>query len=285
MKNIFLLCALFVTSSPTVAWAGDLVSHFVSDSVEKPKVDAAYWASIEPVSVPLLAQPMWNPRPKETTTTAVEVKSVHDSRWISFHLSWTDSELSEAGKLGEYSDAIAIQFPGKEKEVPPPVFMGAKDDPVHIYHWRAQYQRDEERGKPEMADLYPNASIDLYPLEPIAGGSYNEASADAREQFSPAKAAGNPQAYPKRALDEIIAEGFGTSTVQKGGDSSARGQYKNGKWSVVITRALDSKGRSVLSLGKKSFMAFAIWQGGKGEVGSRKSVTMMWTPFTITKKD
>jgi len=102
--------------------------------------------------------------------------------------------------------------------------------------------------------------------------------------FSHGKAAGNPQAYPKtKALDEIYAEGFGTSQVIDNHEAIANGEWKNGEWNVVISRPLKAKVGSSLETGKPNFICFAVWQGGKSEVGSRKAVSLVWTPLELKK--
>jgi hypothetical protein len=185
--------------------------------------------------------------------------------------------MSEAGGLGQYSDAVALQFPFNNEKLPP-VMMGGDGDPVHIFHWRAQYQHDAEHGKPDMASLYPNASIDMYAMEfhDAPGGSRDE-----REMFNPGVALGNPQSFHKTAVDEIVSEGFSTSAVQAGHGSDGRGVWKDGSWSVVVTRAMTIDGGSTLAAGGKSAVSFAVWQGGQAEVGSRKSLYMNWLPLTV----
>ncbi len=266
-------------------WAGsahaDVVAKKVTDDLGKPDPKAKYWAQAPVAEVSLMAQPMVAPRPAATTTAAIKVQAVHDGKRIAFRLSWPDPELSEAGRLAEFSDAAAIQFPVGAGAAPPMVMMGSKDNPVHIFHWRAQYQRDLDHGKPAIKDLYPNVSTDMYPMEfndPKASGDVTEKE---REKYSPGRSEGNPQSYAKSGVDEIIAEGFSTSSVQAGHQSTARGVWANGEWSLVISRALGIEGGSTLSAGKGSFVAFAIWQGGAQEVGSRKSVTMTWTPLVV----
>lgn len=254
----------------------------VKGDVSNPDPSAAAWKSAAaPLSISLMAQPMVTPRPETAQTTEVKVQALHDGRSIAFRLSWKDTEKSEAGVLGTFSDAAAIQFPVKAGEFPPPVMMGAKDNPVHIFHWRAQYQRDAERGKPTMKELYPNLNVDMYPLEFADMGSISKKSDAEREQFSPGRAQGNPQAYAKTGVDGIIAEGFSTSSVQAGNGGKGKAVWKDGEWSLVITRPLASEGGSVLAPGGSSFVGFAVWQGGAGEVGSRKAVTMMWTPLAL----
>lgn len=249
----------------------------VTADLSTPDPTAAYWRDVPRGQVSLLAQPMVTPRPEVTTTEQLTVAAVHNATHVAIRLRWTDAERSEAGRLGELSDAVAVQFPvGSVSDTPP--FMGGPSLPVHIFHWRAQYQRDAEHGKPEMTDLYPHMSVDMYPMDfkEAKGGSPED-----KETFSPGRATGNPQSYPKSGVDEIIAEGFATSAVQEGHSSAARGVWENGAWTVVITRPLVIEGGSTLAVGGDTGVAFAVWQGGKGEVGSRKSVMMSWLPAKV----
>ncbi len=255
----------------------------VKADLSKADPAAAYWQAAAPVTVSLMAQPMVTPRPETTTTAELTVQAVHDGTRVAFRLSWKDTGVDEAGPLGTFSDAAAIQFPLGAPEAPPPVMMGAKGVPVHIFHWRAQYQRDAEKGKPTIKDLYPNLNVDMYPLEFTDMGSLSAKTESDRDQFSPSRAQGNPQAYEKTGVDEIIAEGFSTSSVQAGHGGVGKAQWKNGAWTLVITRPLDSKGGSVLTPGSTGWAAFAVWQGGQGEVGSRKAVTMAWTPLALAR--
>lgn len=260
-----------------------IVAPSVKDDLSKAKLDEKVWAGAKEEVVVLMAQPLAIPRPAATTTPQIKVKAVNNGKWIAFRLNWEDTERNEAGKLGEFSDAVAIQFPVKDNKSPPPVFMGMKDNPVHIFHWRAQYQLDKEKGKREMTDIYPNMNPDMYPLEFKDEGHLTGLTDEKREIFSHGRAAGNPQSYAKTGVDEIFAEGFGTSSVIKNVEAMAHGEWNKNGWTVVITRPLVREEGSHLNVGEDSFVAFAIWQGGKDEVGSRKSVTMQWTPLSIAK--
>ena len=132
-----------------------------------------------------------------------------------------------------------------------------------------------------MKDLYPNMSTDMYPLEFKDYGSLKNLTDEQREVFSYGQAAGNPQSYAKRGVDEIYAEGFSTSVVIQQTQSEGSGEWKDGEWSVVISRALSREGGSVLKVGEGSFLGFAVWDGGQDEVGSRKCVTRSWTPLQL----
>jgi hypothetical protein len=260
------------------AQAQDLQAKKVSVDVTKLDASATEWKSAPAVPVVLMGQPMVAPRPDHTTTDKVTVQAVHDGTRVAFRVVWKDADKSEAGPLGAFSDALALQFPLKAGDVPPPVMMGAPGAPVHIFHWRAQYQRDAERGKPEVTDLYPNVSVDMYPME---FKQVQVGTAEQREKFSPGKAEGNPQSYIKTGVDEIVAEGFATSSVQAGHGSAGRAIWKDGEWTLMLTRPLAIDGGSTLVPGGKNFVAFAVWQGGQAEVGSRKSVTMSWTAMVL----
>lgn len=279
MKKYLVLIALLINWG--IAKANYQVKRVSADLSKTPAVNADFWQGVPEIKVDLLAQMVVNPKPAKLETENVSVAVVHDGKFIAFKMRWADKEKSEAGKIGEFSDSIALMFPVKDNSNPPPITMGGENDPAHIFHWRAQYQYDEEHGKKDIKDIYPNMSVDTYPNEFRDRGNLKPSTEAQREVFLPGKAAGNPQSSPKKAVDEIMAEGFGTSTVREDSNSVARGEWKNGEWTVVISRALNRPKGSVLELGKGSSFGLAAWQGGKGEVGSRKAMTMEWVPFKV----
>lgn len=260
-------------------WSVEIEVATSSKDLSGIQSDIALWKDVKQAVVSLTAQPMTLPKPKATNTAQIVVQAIHDGKFIQLRLQWSDPDKSEAGPLGKYSDAVAVQFPAIDGN-PPPVFMGAKGQPVHIFHWKAQYQKDIERGrKEEITDIYPNANMDMYTMDYKDYGKLHEISESAKRQYMPGQAAGNPQSYSKRGIDEILAEGFGTSAVMEQHHSTAFAEWKNGTWTVIITRPLQYKKGSTLKLSGKNYIAFAVWQGGKEEIGSRKSLTMMWVPL------
>jgi len=278
-KSILLFIFMFCC---TLAQAADYsVKKVTADLSKVSEASADYWKDVPEMKINLLAQMMVKPKPAKVQTENIKVQAVHDGKYIAFRLRWADKEKSEAGKLGEFSDAVALEFPVLDNENPPPIFMGIKGNPVHLFHWRAQYQYDEEHGKKTIKDIYPNLNADMYPNEFADRGSLKAATEENKEIFSHGKAAGNPQSSVKKAVDEMMAEGFGTSVVIQDRDSIAHGEWKNNEWIVVISRALKRANASVLEVGKKSAFGVAVWQGGQKEVGSRKAITMAWIPFEV----
>jgi hypothetical protein len=276
-----LALALFAAAQPALAQDEEAPwpVRRVTVDLAQAELDDAFWSGVPALTVTLMAQPMVRPRPAETTTPQLAVQAVHDGTLLALRFVWADPERSEAGRLGEYSDGAAVMFPLRAAEFPPPILMGTKQAPVHIFHWRAQYQRDADRGKPTMRELYPNLSIDMYPLEYADSGSVNP-SVTAREQYSPGLAVGNPQSFPKSGVDEVYAEGFSTSSVQESA-AAGHGEWRDGRWTLVVVRPLALEGGSTFAPGDRTFAAFAIWQGGRDEVGARKSVTMTWAPLQL----
>ena len=283
MKHIISISIATFCSS-TVGAQEYSVRKVGADLSKTPKVDADYWNGVSEATVNLMAQMIVTPKPAKAETEKIKVQIVHDGKYVAFRLRWADKENSEAGRLAEYSDAVALEFPVLDNAVPPPIFMGAAKNPVHLFHWRAQYQHDAEIGKKTVKDIYPNMHSDIYPNEFPDRGRLKPATEQETGLFSPAVVAGNPQSSRKKAVDEMMAEGFGTSAVTAGGNSTGHGEWKNGEWVVVISRALNCPGGSVVAEGGSSAYGVAVWQGGADEVGSRKAITIAWTTFKIENK-
>lgn len=73
---------------------------------------------------------------------------------------------------------------------------------------------------------------------------------------------------------DVIAEGFGSSQRHDGVMSglNAQAAYADGRWHVVFQRLLDAgRGKARFVPGKKTGIAFAIWDGHNRERSGRKS--------------
>lgn len=65
---------------------------------------------------------------------------------------------------------------------------------------------------------------------------------------------------------EVVAEGIGSSETLEPGSVSSHGVWRDGTWSVVITRALQGQGAvAQLSVGQTTGFGVAIWEGSQGE--------------------
>ncbi len=274
---------LSALSLPITAEA--LVVYKSDANLSKAAEDLKLWSKVKLEKIELIAQPAVAPRPKVVTTESANLQALTDGKWIAFRMTWKDSENSEGGKLGTFSDGVALQFPVKAAEDPPSIMMGDVGNPVHIIHWKNSFQRDAEKGMKRIKDIYPNMAVDMYPMEYHNGGKFPKFTKEQVNTYSHGRAAGNPQASPKlRGVDEIFAEGFGSSQVIENVEAYGKGTWDKGQWSVVIARPLDTKAGSKLDTAKKNFLGVAIWQGGKHEVGARKSLTINWIDLEWEKR-
>jgi DMSO reductase family type II enzyme heme b subunit len=77
---------------------------------------------------------------------------------------------------------------------------------------------------------------------------------------------------------DMNAKGFGTLKTQTQQDVKGKGVWKGGTWRVAFARKLqtgDSNDIQFIS-GEFKQIAFAVWEGSKGEQGSRKNITSWW---------
>jgi len=100
--------------------------------------------------------------------------------------------------------------------------------------------------------------------------------------YDPPAAVGNPVATVDSAVQDLIAEGFGTLAPAGERVSSGKGVHRDGRWHVVLTRPLDLEPGSATRLrpGTSGFGAVAVWNGGKNHRGSIK-MRSVWVPLVF----
>jgi DMSO reductase family type II enzyme heme b subunit len=82
----------------------------------------------------------------------------------------------------------------------------------------------------------------------------------------------------------ITARGLGTVTASEKSAVSAKAQWEDGRWRVVLARplAVAEQGEAVqLAAGKTYKVAFAVWEGGSGERAGLKSFSKEWRELAI----
>jgi DMSO reductase family type II enzyme heme b subunit len=129
-----------------------------------------------------------------------------------------------------------------------------------------------------VAALYPRAAVDAYPFQQNA-----TARAEMEKRYAPAMAAGNPVTDRPQSgpVQQMLAEGFGTSSVPRDQKATGRGAWTANTWAVTIARPLaEGDGRNNLEAGKKAYVAFAVWDGAERQTGSRK-MRSGWIPLML----
>jgi hypothetical protein len=241
-----------------------------------------FWEKARETVIALLPQDVTEPRLLEKGAESLRLCALHNGAEIAFRLEWADVSPDGITSASGRSDACAIELPATGGNGPlPDSMMGEKGKPVHIVYWRFASQERLE-GKPHgVAALYPNAWIDHYPFEAARDEA---ARAEMETRYAPARAAKNPVATERdrRAVEDLLAEGFGTLAPAPEQTSSGRGVHEGGRWRVVISRPLDfaANARTQLRPGTNGFVAVAVWDGSKGHAGGKK-MRSIWVPMEI----
>ncbi len=233
--------------------------------------------------IKMLPQNIIAPILKIPSITEITVRSVFNENWIAFQLEWEDPTRNAVVDVDKFTDQVAIQLP-LDPHNPPSFMMGNKDGQVHIIHWKAIWQDDIEKGYRDVQTLHPNYWVDMYffvdqpvfaegelPHEP----SIQHFQSTEAQRYMPGIFTRNPVSLVNRTtpVEEAMAQGFGTFTTQPKQNANGWGTWQNGRWKVVIVRPLVSDDMNDAPIPAETVIAFAVWDGGSKNVGSRKSYT------------
>lgn len=233
-----------------------------SDSPLPDEIPETAWEGA--AAVPIVVSPLWW---RDDFDADLRVQALDDGQSVAIRLSWADATRNgRAIQVDEFPDMAAIQwFSGRDE---PFLGMGAKGTPVEAWLWNAAAQSDLEN----LADVdtaYPNMSVDSYPHETAGAGPRPHATERQPKEFLTAWAAGNPRSDPTHPLvgSGIEAEGPGSVTLRPPAalDVKARGEWKDGRWTVVLRRPLAPGKRSI---------AFAVWDGAARDRNGQKLVSI-----------
>ncbi len=252
-------------------------------SIDNP-LDPA-WEQVAAVEIPLQGQQVAEPMLANATVTGVRVQSVRDNDRYLWRLSWAQAEPSTASDFGQFSDAVAIQFPLADGA---PYTMGGPDMPVSILYWRALWQKDADEGFQDTVVVKPNAHNDFYWFASQTGPwSADKLAAEEpmARQWLIAHSSGNPMAdfARKCPMEEIRAQGFGTSTHAGNSPGKARGRWDQGRWYVVFERPVNEGDPLIARFNlnpQQQLIAFAVWDGQAQNRGGLKSISN-WIPMRI----
>jgi len=251
--------------------------RIVAAAVETLPKDAAdeAWSAAEPAGLRMI--PLWW---RDDSDPDLQVQAVHDGKSIAIRISWRDDlQDRHAAQSESFEDAVAMEVFRGETE--PFIGMGDPKSPVDVWYWDADRQTVVD-----VEDQYPNVAVDIYPFseKQAATAEFRREGtqlASQPEVSLPALAAGN-QITPGHAAtggSNLSGGGPGSSTFRlpKSQLVSARGQWEDGRWSVIMTRSLavESERDGVpLEPGAKASVAFAVWDGSKQDRDGKKLITI-----------
>ncbi len=213
--------------------------------------DDEVWRTLRPLAVPLLYQVTEVPWGR-SLVPELAVSAFHDGKDVYFLLEWDDEMESRAHGVGEFPDGVAVAFSLAEEPPRESIMMGFKSM-VNIWQWKADLDESYWSGVP--ADQFSSNKFYTYE-EPAAFSDW------AREVSS--------------ACQNLIAERPGSLTWQDKNQISGRGLWSDGRWHILLKRPLttdNASGDVQLGSARRVHVAFAVWNGDKGDRGSRKSIS------------
>ena len=261
--------------------AAQVTATAVSGALPTEDPLSSLWDRAPEHPAPLVPQDIVEPKLMNPGVARVSVRALHNGDWIVFRLGWEDTTESVLAQTGITSDSVAIQLPVRAGSQVPDPAMGEAGKVVQLLYWKALWQDDAARaakGQDRIAALYPNATTDHYPF--LANPAAKDEMA---RRYAPADAAGNPITRRASAspVQELVAEGYGTTTAAATQQALGRGAWRNGRWLVTIARPLDEgDGLARLSPGQKTFLAVAVWDGASRQAGARK-MRSVWIPLVL----
>jgi DMSO reductase family type II enzyme heme b subunit len=262
---------------PDAVPAGDVLAVRV-DRVPVDDPGDEEWERAAEKIVPLGPQDIALPNRSTPSVAEIKVRALHDGRAVAFRIEWADAQIDDLTvAVDEFRDACAVLLaPGSGD--PALRTMGSTDQPAVLLHWKADWERDMAQGVQGIAAVYPNRSVDVYP--PLIDVAPEDVTpqhyvAGGASQWLPGLGVSNPLSAVQRSspVEKLVAHGYGTTTTAPHQDASGHGERFRDGWRVVIAKPLASsdEGELGLSAGGEATCAFAIWSGGDGDAGSRKS--------------
>jgi len=255
-------------------------------------VEDPVWKNAPLSLITLQPQRVVAPMIQSATVPEIRIRSIHDRNWIAFLLEWEDLTKDTVVDVDRFSDQVAVQFP-LDPASPPSFTMGHKEGRVQIIHWKAIWQDDIEKGYRDVATIHPDYWVDMYYYNEKSPYGEGETGRDMKiEQFkSPEALNYMPGAYSKNPVtvldrqepvEEAMAEGYGTFTSQPIQNARGWGKWEDGVWKVIIARPFvtNDPNDAPISIGSRTLMAFAVWDGGEKNVGSRKNYSV-WMDLQI----
>jgi complex iron-sulfur molybdoenzyme family reductase subunit gamma len=83
--------------------------------------------------------------------------------------------------------------------------------------------------------------------------------------------------------ENLVAHGLGTDAATDDAAIDSRAVWDDGRWNVVLSRPLKTKGADNVKLtpGKKVNAAFTIWEGSNRERGDLRSYSRQWRELEL----
>ena len=261
---------------PPEARPGEVVAGR-APSVPANDPDARDWQHGQEREIALDSQIIALPSRLQPYVPSIRIRAIHDGSLIGFQITWPDAQPNDLTiATNSFRDACAVLLASGAGDQSLRT-MGSAAQPATLLHWKADWQRDVDKGRQGIRDAYPNVVVDTYPplgypKLPVTPQTYIDAKAT---EWLPGLHVGNPLSAATRTVpvEKLLAHGFGSATTAATQNCAGRGVRTENGWRVVITKPMPAAddGELALQPGQSYTCAFAIWAGNEGDAGSRKS--------------
>ncbi|MBI4288018.1 MAG: hypothetical protein HY671_06290 [Chloroflexi bacterium] len=282
------LVALLRSKGASAQGKATFIARRVSQVPLDPEAPA--WQQAEALTVSLAPQAVVKPRTYDNGVKDITARALYDDSQVGLLLEWGDkTSNTNIGRMLNFRDAAAVQFPADPSKKVPYFAMGEPNNPVSIYHWKADWQYSPAYDaaaefKGMVADFYPNSGKG--PGQIPASADYGKAGPLPNDKVYVAGwGAGNPISDPelraKTPVEKLTAAGFGSLTTDSDQDGQGKAVWKDGRWQLALSIPR-KQGQFEFAPGQTIPINFAAWDGGKNERGGEKGVST-WYFLSLEK--
>ncbi len=278
LAAIILAVVLATAGVPVTSAQGSVL--FVTSATGRLPADDPWspeWDRVPGVDVPLSGQIVAPPMLREPSVPSIRARAMSDDDRIAVLLEWKDQTKDDSVlRADAFADAVAMQLALGEGTS---ICMGQQAGGLNIWHWKADWAADAE-GWRDVQDVNPNMPLDASLPHVVESGTSPPPGPGG---FFTGRDAGNLRSAVERpsAVEDLNAIGFGTLTAQpaEGQNVSGVSAHRDGAWRVVLSRKLstDDPNDARLGHGRAITVAFAAWDGARGDRDGQKSVSSWLT--------
>jgi hypothetical protein len=236
-------------------------------------IDAGAWDQAPSTFLPVT--PLWW---RTDRIEGVDVQALHDGSRVALRLRWADPTKNDTLLTQQsFGDGAALGLSNAED--PPTFTMGANDEPISLWHWKAAWQRDAAGGPPALTAAFTGLPKD---------SQLTYAGHPGQADFATGQVAGNPlsQASHTNVVEVANAVGFGSLTTQGDEAQQVEGSatWADGYWTVVFLRDFDTDAESdvAFAAGERVAVNFALWDGAAGDRNGQKCVSI-WHELVLAR--
>ncbi len=215
------------------------------------------WQTLQPVTIEMLHQVTASP-PSKSLVPQIDVRAFHNSKEVYFLFEWRDEAPSRVHGIEEFPDGVAVGL-SLDAEPPSSSIMMGFQSPLNIWQWKANLD----------AKVWGMVGDDRY-------------TSNVHYSYRQQTDIPTSEEKPTSACQDLIAIRPGTITPKEKTSVVGRGRWQDGSWRVIIKREMttDDPQRDAQFVPGKMHATFAVWDGDKGDRGSRKSISE-WTVLEV----